>query len=97
MRTCSQLSQAEPGEVFIGGDGVGPGFRNRPDQTAERFMANPFNQYPGDRLYRTGDFARILPDGQLAFLGRMDDQIKDFRLSNRVRNRSSERWRLTGG
>lgn len=66
----------EPGEVFIGGDGVARGYRNRPDQTAERFMANPFNQYPGDRLYRTGDFARILPDGQLAFLGRMDDQIK---------------------
>jgi acyl-CoA synthetase (AMP-forming)/AMP-acid ligase II/acyl carrier protein len=71
-----QVAQGEPGEVFIGGDGVARGYRNRPDLTAECFVVNPFSRNPADRLYRTGDLARILPDGQLGFLGRIDDQIK---------------------
>jgi amino acid adenylation domain-containing protein len=64
-----------PGEIYIGGDGVARGYRNRPDLTAERFIANPFPSEDG-RLYRTGDLGRTLPNGEIAFLGRLDDQIK---------------------
>ena len=70
------VAPGEPGEVFIGGDGVARGYRNRPELTAKRFVVNPFNKDPEDRLYRTGDLARVLPDGQLGFLGRVDEQIK---------------------
>ncbi|MFI5618577.1 amino acid adenylation domain-containing protein [Streptomyces sp. NPDC051567] len=63
-----------PGEIHIGGDGVGRGYHNRDDLTAERFVTNPFNS--ADRLYRTGDRARLLPGGDLEFLGRADDQVK---------------------
>ncbi len=62
-----------PGELFIGGAGVARGYRNRPDLTAAKFIANPFG--PG-RLYRTGDLVRYLPDGNLVYLGRLDDQVK---------------------
>src|SRR5436190_244779 len=48
----------------------------RPDLTSERFIKDPFSREPGARLYRTGDLARYLPDGQIAFLGRIDEQIK---------------------
>jgi acyl-coenzyme A synthetase/AMP-(fatty) acid ligase/acyl carrier protein len=65
-----------PGELYIGGASVGPGYLNRPELTAERFVSDPFSGMPGDRLYKTGDLARLLPDGQIAFLGRIDDQIK---------------------
>jgi amino acid adenylation domain-containing protein len=64
------------GEIYIGGAGLARGYRNRPDLTAERFVADPYSAEPGGRLYRTGDLGRILPDGQIAFLGRLDDQIK---------------------
>jgi amino acid adenylation domain-containing protein len=64
-----------PGEIYIGGDGVARGYRNRPDLTAERFIASPFRGEEG-RLYRTGDLGRTLPNGEIAFLGRLDDQIK---------------------
>ena len=64
------------GELYIGGAGVARGYRNRPDLTAERFLQNPLSPDPGDRLFKTGDLVRYLPDGQLAFLGRLDDQIK---------------------
>ncbi|SFB04749.1 non-ribosomal peptide synthase domain TIGR01720/amino acid adenylation domain-containing protein [Amycolatopsis marina] len=63
-----------PGEIYIGGDGVGAGYINRPDLNAERFVPNPF--VPDDMLYRTGDRARWLPDGTLDFLGRVDTQVK---------------------
>ena len=64
-----------PGEIYIGGLGVARGYRDRPELTAERFLPNPFN---GDatRLFKTGDCAQKLPDGQIAFLGRFDEQIK---------------------
>jgi amino acid adenylation domain-containing protein len=65
-----------PGEICIGGAGLARGYHNRPDLTAERFIPDPFAVDSGGRLYRTGDLGRLLPDGQLAFLGRMDDQIK---------------------
>jgi len=63
------------GQLYVGGAGVGRGYRNRPELTAERFIPHPFSGN-GHRLYRTGDLARWLPDGQIAFLGRSDDQIK---------------------
>ncbi len=61
------------GELCIGGDGLAKGYRNRPDLTAERFIANPFA--PG-RIYRTGDRARYRGDGRVELLGRNDDQVK---------------------
>ncbi len=65
-----------PGEIYIGGRSVALGYLNRPDLTAERFVRDPFSGNPDDRLYRTGDLARYLPDGNIAFLGRTDNQIK---------------------
>lgn len=64
------------GELYIGGAGVVRGYRNRPDLTAKRFVADTFGAQPGGRLFKTGDIARLLPDGELAFVRRMDDQIK---------------------
>ncbi len=63
-----------PGEIWIGGEGVGRGYHGHDDLTAERFRPSPF--VAGDRLYRTGDRARLLPSGDLEFLGRADDQVK---------------------
>jgi amino acid adenylation domain-containing protein len=65
-----------PGEICIGGPSLARGYRNRPELTEEKFIPNPFHPEPGSRLFKTGDLARLLPDGQLAFLGRADDQIK---------------------
>jgi amino acid adenylation domain-containing protein len=62
------------GSIYIGGDGVSPGYLERPELDAERFMANPF--VPDDRLYATGDLGRYLPDGQVEYLGRSDQQVK---------------------
>jgi len=65
-----------PGEILIGGAGVGRGYLNGPDLTDQKFIADRFGNNEDGRLYRTGDLARRLPDGQLAFLGRIDEQVK---------------------
>jgi len=64
------------GELYLGGAGVARGYLNHPQLTAERFVDDPFSTEPGARLYRTGDVARYLPDGNIEFLGRRDDQVK---------------------
>jgi amino acid adenylation domain-containing protein len=61
------------GDLYIGGAGVARGYLNRPEETVEKFIPNPFGQ---GRLYKTGDLARLLTDGDLEFLGRADDQVK---------------------
>lgn len=70
----NEVSAGSTGEIFIGGAGLARGYRNRPELTAEKFIRNPF--CPGARLYRTGDLARYLPDGSIAFSGRVDEQVK---------------------
>jgi amino acid adenylation domain-containing protein len=65
-----------PGELYFGGTGLARGYFNGPDLTAERFVPNLYSDQPGARLYRTGDIARYLSDGNLEFLGRRDYQVK---------------------
>jgi len=64
------------GELHIGGEGLARGYLKRPELTAEKFIPNPFSDQPGARLYKTGDLARFLPDGNIEWLGRVDDQVK---------------------
>ncbi len=72
----TQASAGQPGEVYIGGDGLARGYLNRLEMTQERFIPDPFSHKPGARLYRTGDLARLLPDGRIQFIGRVDHQVK---------------------
>lgn len=64
------------GKLHIGGDGLARGYLNHPDLSAEKFIPDPFSYEPGARLYKTGDLARYLPDGNIEFLGREDHQVK---------------------
>jgi amino acid adenylation domain-containing protein len=64
------------GEIYVGGAGVARGYLNRPELTAEKFVKDPFSNDPEARLYRTGDLARRLANGEIAYLGRIDEQIK---------------------
>jgi amino acid adenylation domain-containing protein len=71
-----QVAVGAEGELFIGGAGVARGYLNRPELTASRFVPDSFSGTPGGRLYRTGDLARYLPDGNIDYIGRIDNQVK---------------------
>jgi acyl-coenzyme A synthetase/AMP-(fatty) acid ligase len=66
----------EPGDLYIGGVGLSPGYWNDPDRTREVFRPNPYSSNPSDRIYNTGDLARIGADGLVYLIGRSDSQIK---------------------
>jgi amino acid adenylation domain-containing protein len=70
------VRDGQPGEIYVGGAGVARGYLNRPELTGQRFVADPFSAAPGARLYRSGDSARRLPNGDLEYLGRIDQQVK---------------------
>jgi amino acid adenylation domain-containing protein len=70
------VATGEIGEIYIGGNGVGRGYRNLPLQTAQSFLDDPFATVTGGRMYKTGDMGFLLPDGQIAFRGRNDNQEK---------------------
>ncbi|MBV2240840.1 AMP-binding protein [Bacillus inaquosorum] len=63
-----------PGEIYISGAGVARGYLNRPELTAEKFVDDPFE--PGAKMYKTGDLAKWLADGNIEYAGRMDEQVK---------------------
>ncbi|WP_414590084.1 amino acid adenylation domain-containing protein, partial [Scytonema sp. PCC 10023] len=65
-----------PGEIYVGGAGLARGYLNRPDVTGERFIPNPFSNEPGARLYKTGDLACYRVNGDVKYLGRIDNQVK---------------------
>jgi amino acid adenylation domain-containing protein len=75
-RHMGLLPAGVPGEICVGGAGLAQGYLNRPELTAERFVPDPFSLAQGARLYRSGDLARRLPDGDLEILGRIDQQVK---------------------
>src|SRR5207244_875971 len=62
------------GEICVGGAGLARGYLNRPELTARKFVESPFE--PGSHLYKTGDLGRLLPDGNIEYLGRTDHQVK---------------------
>jgi amino acid adenylation domain-containing protein len=70
------VSAGKIGEIYVGGAGLAQGYLNDSALTSERFVQHPFSAVPGARVYRTGDLGCFLPDGQLAFHGRIDDQVK---------------------
>ncbi|MBW4556592.1 MAG: amino acid adenylation domain-containing protein [Trichormus sp. ATA11-4-KO1] len=65
-----------PGMLYVGGAGLARGYLNKPELTAEKFIPNPYTKLPGERLYKTGDLARYLPNGELEYIGRIDYQVK---------------------
>ena len=73
------------GEICVAGEGLGRGYLNRPDMTAEKYVPNPFSDQPGGRLYKSGDKGRYLPNGDIEYLGRIDHQLKirGFRIEPR--------------
>ena len=75
-RCLNPVPLGVPGELFLGGQGLAAGYLRRPDLTAYHFLPNPYGDAAGSRIYRTGDLVRYLPNGDLEFLGRVDDQVK---------------------
>src|SRR5262249_40426116 len=75
-RHLEPVAIGEVGELYIAGAGLARGYVNGPELTAEKFIPNPFSPEPGARLYRSGDLARYLPDGNIEFHGRIDGQVK---------------------
>jgi non-ribosomal peptide synthase protein (TIGR01720 family) len=75
-RHLQPLPIGVPGELYVGGDGLARGYLNRPELTAEKFIPNPFSEEPQGRLYKTGDKARYLSDGNIEYIGRLDNQVK---------------------
>ncbi len=73
---CNLMPPGLPGEVCIGGAGVGRGYLDEPELTAQKFVRDPFSGDSSARMYRTGDLGRWLPDGNLEFIGRRDEQVK---------------------
>jgi amino acid adenylation domain-containing protein len=65
-----------PGDLYVSGPGLARGYLNRPETTAEKFIDDPFSAQPGTRMYKTGDVARYLANGEIEFAGRTDDQVK---------------------
>ncbi|SEC17951.1 amino acid adenylation domain-containing protein [Tenacibaculum sp. MAR_2009_124] len=72
----SLLPMGATGELCVGGTGLTRGYLNREELTAKKFIQNPFSKSSNERIYKTGDLARWLPDGSLEFAGRVDDQVK---------------------
>jgi amino acid adenylation domain-containing protein len=70
------VTAGEVGEICVGGEGVARGYLNRPELNDERFVPDPFSEIAGARMYRSGDLARLLPDGEVEYLGRGDAQVK---------------------
>jgi acyl carrier protein len=75
-RHLNPLPVGVAGELYIGGAGLGRGYLNRPELTANSFVPDPFSARSGARLYRTGDLAQYLDDGNIQYLGRIDNQLK---------------------
>ncbi|MBD0385363.1 MAG: amino acid adenylation domain-containing protein [Nostoc sp. C3-bin3] len=73
---CQPVPLGVTGEIYIGGDNLARGYINQPELTTDRFIRNPFSSEPNARLYKTGDLGRYQSDGNLEFLGRIDDQVK---------------------
>ena len=75
-RNLNPVPIGVPGQIHVGGDGLARGYLHNPELTRQKFIPDPFSRDPGARLYATGDRGRFLPDGNIEFLGRFDNQLK---------------------